>query len=152
MDNTILITAHSILRWAVLLFGIYAITKSAQGIFMKQAYTPSHTMAATLLVASVHLQVVIGLLLYIARGWYHSFSTMAETMGNPALRFWAVEHLTGMLIAAIIIQIGRSKSKKAKNPEAKHKIALLFYTIGILLIIAMIPWPFRTEIARSLWP
>ncbi len=152
MDNTILINAHSILRWAVLLFGIYAITKSAQGVFMKQSFTASHSMAGTLLVASVHLQIVIGLLLYIARDWHQSFGNMAETMGNPALRFWAVEHLTGMLVAAIIIQIGRSRSKKAKETTAKHKTALIFYTIGILLIVAMIPWPFRAEVARSLWP
>lgn len=152
MDNSILISAHSILRWAVLLFGLYAITKSARGLLYKQDYTPNHNMAATLFIASVHLQVVIGLLLYVARGWAGSFSNMAETMGNGALRFWAVEHLVGMLLAAVLIQIGRTKSKKATETSKKHKTALLFFSIGLLLILAMIPWPFRGEIARALWP
>jgi hypothetical protein len=87
MDNTLLLTVHSVLRWAVLLFGLYAITKSARGLLYKQDFTPNHNMAATLFIASVHLQVVIGLLLYVARGWASSFSNMAETMGNTALRW-----------------------------------------------------------------
>jgi hypothetical protein len=152
MDSSILISAHSILRWAVLLFGLYAIVKSAIGLINKQDYTPNHNMAATLFIASVHLQVVIGLLLYVARGWASSFSNMAETMGNATLRFWAVEHFVGMLLAAVLIQVGRTKSKKATDAAKKHKTALLFFSIGLLIIIAMIPWPFRGELARSLWP
>ena len=148
MDNSILISAHSILRWAVLLFGLYAITKSARGLLHKQDYTPNHNMAATLFIASVHLQVVLGLLLYVARESYEGFSNM----GNAALRFWAIEHLVGMLLAAVIIQIGRTKSKKATETAKKHKTALIFFSIGILIILAMIPWPFRGEIARALWP
>lgn len=148
MENSILISAHSILRWAVLLFGLYAITKSARGLLYKQDYTPNHNMAATLFIASVHLQVVIGLLLYVAREAYAGFSHM----GNATLRFWAVEHLVGMLLAAVLIQIGRTKSKKATDTKKKHKTALIFFTIGLLIILAMIPWPFRGEVARGLWP
>ena len=152
MDNSILISAHNILRWAVLLFGLYAITKSARGLLYRQDYTPNHNMAATLFIASVHLQVVLGLLLYIARDWASSFSNMAETMGNGSLRFWAVEHLVGMLLAAVLIQVGRTKSKKATDTAKKHKTALIFFSIGLLIILAMIPWPFRGEVARNLWP
>ena len=109
-------------------------------------------MAATLFIASVHLQVVIGLLLYVARGWASNFSNMAETMGNTTLRFWSVEHVFGMVLAAVIIQIGRTKSKKAVKTDRKHKIALIYFTLGLLLILAMIPWPFRADFGRSLWP
>lgn len=152
MDNSILISAHSILRWAVLLFGLYAITKSARGLLYKQDYTPNHNMAATLFIASVHLQVVLGLLLYVARDWAASFSDMAKAMGTTSIRFWAVEHLVGMLLAAVLIQVGRTKSKKETDTKKKHKTALIFFTIGLLIILAMIPWPFRGEVARALWP
>ena len=151
MDN-ILINAHSILRWAVLLFGLYTITKSARGYFLKQEYTSNHNLSATLLIASVHLQVVIGLLLYVARGWAENLSNMGDTMGNTTLRFWTVEHIFGMILAAVLIQIGRTKSKKATETSKKHRISMIYFTIGMLLIIAMIPWPFRGEIARALWP
>mgnify|MGYP001626838552 FL=1 len=80
--DSLMIYAHSILRWAVLLFGLYAITKSARGVLYKQDYTPNHNMAATLFIASVHLQVVLGLFLYVARGWASNLAKMGEIMGN----------------------------------------------------------------------
>ena len=151
MDH-ILINSHNILRSAVLLFGLYAITKSARGLFLKQPYSQNHNLSATLFVASVHLQILIGFLLYIARGWSNNFSKMGEIMGDSTLRFWTVEHIFGMIFAAVLVQIGRTKSKKSTQDSKKHKLALIFYTLGLLIIIAMIPWPFRGEIARSLWP
>ena len=150
--DSLMIYAHSILRWAVLLFGLYAITKSARGVLYKQDYTPNHNMAATLFIASVHLQVVLGLFLYVARGWASNLAKMGEVMGNTTQRFWTVEHFVGMLLAAVLIQIGRTKSKKATEAPRKHKLALIFFSIGMLLILAQIPWPFRGEVARALWP
>lgn len=152
MENSILLMAHNILRWAVLLFGLYAITKSARGLMNKQDYTPNQNMAATLFVASVHLQILLGILLYVGREWAANLPKIGEIMGNTTLRFWTVEHAVGMILAAVIIQIGRTKSKKATETAKKHKTALIFFTIGLLIILAMIPWPFRAEVGRSLWP
>jgi hypothetical protein len=119
---------------------------------LKQPYSANHNLSATLFVASVHLQILIGFLLYIARGWANNFSKMGEIMGDSTLRFWTVEHIFGMLLAAVLVQIGRTKSKKSSQDSTKHKLAFVFYTLGLVIIIAMIPWPFRGEIARSLWP
>jgi len=152
MENSILLMAHNILRWAVLLFGLYTITKSARGLMNKQDYTPNHNMAATLFVASVHLQILLGILLYVGRELAANLPKIGEIMGNTTLRFWTVEHAVGMILAAVIIQIGRTKSKKATETAKKHKTALIFFTIGLLIILAMIPWPFRAEVGRSLWP
>jgi len=148
MDN-VLLNAHSILRWAVLLFGLYAITKSVRGIIHKQDYTPQHNMAATLFVASVHMQILIGLLLYIANGYAGNLSNMGEIMGDALLRFFTVEHTLAMIIAAVIIQIGRSKSKKTIDIAQKHKTSLIFFSIGIILILAMIPWPFMDMVGAG---
>ncbi len=139
------------MRWAVVLFGLYAITKSARGLMKNQDYTPNHNMAATLFVASVHLQALLGILLYLARNWASNFADMSN-MKNATLRFWTVEHAIGMLVAVILIQVGRSKSKKATDVRKKHKTSLIYFAIGLILILAMIPWPFREEIGRALWP
>ena len=151
MDN-ILINAHSILRWAVLLFGLYAITKSARGLLKNQEFTQNHKMASTLFVASMHMQVLIGLLLYVSRGWINQFSDMGNAMGNTAIRFWTVEHIFGMILAAVLIQVGSIKSKKATETRKKHNTALTYFTIAMVIILLTIPWPFRSEVARALWP
>jgi len=54
-----------------------------------------------------------------------------------------MEHLTMMLIAAVLVTIGRKKAEKALAPIVKHKKIIVFYSIALLLILASIPWPFR---------
>lgn len=148
--DTILINAHSILRWAVLLFGLYAITKSARGLLKKQEFTANHNMAATLFIASVHMQALLGLLLYASK-WMSQLGNMGEVMANSIQRFWTIEHFIGMILAVVLIQVGRTKSKKANDAAKKHKISLIFFSLGLLIILALIPWPFR-EVGRALWP
>jgi glucan phosphoethanolaminetransferase (alkaline phosphatase superfamily) len=145
---------HNVLRWGVLIFGLYAITKAVLGLVKNQEYTKYHNLSAVLFVAFTHLQILIGLWLYFNRGYLDVLfsGNMGEVMKNSALRFWTIEHFIGMLLSAVLIQICRSKSKKAVTPRMKHKISLRFFVIGLIIIIASIPWPFRAGIGRDLWP
>lgn len=143
---------HNILRWGVLIFGLYAITKSARGLINAQTYDKKHRISASLFVGFLHLQVVLGLVLYFYKGWHSNISNAFADMGNSFLRFWSIEHLVGMLAAAILIQIGSSKSKRRATDRAKHKTALIYFTVGMIIILATIPWPFRETIGRALWP
>jgi hypothetical protein len=68
---------------------------------------------------------------------------MKEVMGNAYFRFFAIEHTTGMLLAIILIHIGRSYGKKNIPDISKHKRTLLFYGLALLIILISIPWPFR---------
>lgn len=144
--NHLLIT-HSVLRWVVLLFGLYAITKAARGLMNNQEYTKNHNLSRTLFVASIHLQLVVGIVLYFMKGWHSNIS-----MGDSILRFWSVEHMFGMILAAVLIQIGSSKAKRAAEAKQKHKLSFRFFLIGMVIILASIPWPFREGIGRDLWP
>jgi hypothetical protein len=47
-----------------------------------------------------------------------------------------------MLVAVVLITIGRSSSKKAVDAVKKHKRIALFFLIGLIIILAAIPWPF----------
>ncbi len=89
----------------------------------------------------VHLQLVIGLILYSISPKV-LLKDIGSTMKDPLFRFFAVEHLIGMLIAIIIITIGRSKSKKINEDIKKHKIIFVYYLIGLVIIFMSIPWPF----------
>lgn len=147
-----LAATHSILRWGVLIFGIFAITKAILGLAKKQEYTKAHNLSAVLFVAFTHLQILTGLWLYFNKGYLDLLGNMGDVMKNSALRFWTVEHLVGMIAAAVIIQIGRSKSKKLVAAAAKHKTSLTYFGIGLIIIIISIPWPFREAVGRSFWP
>jgi L-asparagine transporter-like permease len=75
-----------------------------------------------------------------------------SNMSDPVVRFWAVEHMSGMLIGIILITIGRARGKRKDTDLAKHKTFAIFYIIGLIIILAMIPWPGREGIGRALLP
>ena len=76
---------------------------------------------------------------------------MGAVMKEPFTRFFGVEHITGMLIAIILIHVGKAQARKRISDRAKHKRTLIFYLIALLLILATIPWPFRQIGAGSHW-
>jgi hypothetical protein len=68
-------------------------------------------------------------------------------MKDSASRFWAIEHITGMLIAIILITIARGKAK-----VLNYSAAAWLYLIALILILATVPWPFREGIGRHWLP
>lgn len=135
---------HSILRYIVLLGGIGAIVT----ILMNARGRAK--MFSTIFLASTHLQVVIGLILYFGLGWANAFKDgMGEVMKNAGQRFFAVEHITMMIIAAVLITIGNSKLKKALSSNGKLRPTLILYIIALVVIFTAIPWPFREALGKG---
>lgn len=88
----------------------------------------------------LHIQLLIGLILYFIspkvtfiEGW----------MKMKPLRFFGLEHILLMVLAIAVITIGRRKAENAKIPAKMHANIIKWYVIGLVLIIAGIPWPFR---------
>ena len=147
-----LLDLHNINRWLFLAFGLYAITKASLGIIKNQEYGKTHNLSAVLFIAVTHLQALIGLILYFGRGWHNFIPQLGEYMKQTSIRFWTIEHIFGMLVAVVLIQMGRTKSKKESESRNKFKISLWYFSIAMLIVLATIPWPFRGEVARALWP
>jgi uncharacterized membrane protein SirB2 len=78
-----------------------------------------------------------------------AMSDMAASMKSSALRFWAVEHITGMVIAIVIGTIGYSRAKRSADNAVAYKRVFWGYLLALIIIFLTIPWPFRAEgIAR----
>lgn len=92
------------------------------------------------------IQFLIGILLYFIGGWAKNWTggQIAEVMKNSAQRFFTVEHVAMMIIAWIIVHIGRGVVKKAQTDKIKHSKSLVYFLVAFILIILAIPWPFRT--------
>ena len=140
---SIMLHTHSVLRWIALILLLWAIfnavSKKSAGI-----YTPSDRKLNMFAMVSMHLQLVIGLVLYfISPNVKVALANMSVAMKNTMLRHVSVEHITMMVIAIVLITIGHAKSKRVNEATSKHKKILVFYTIGLLIILAAIPWPFR---------
>jgi hypothetical protein len=61
-------------------------------------------------------------------------------MKNSGLRFWAVEHVFGMLIGVALAHIGRVRARKTDSLR-RHKVAAIFFGLALAVILASIPWP-----------
>lgn len=141
--NTGLLHLHNALRWVILIAIVFAIV---QLLLKKDALKTSKV-----LLISAHTTLVLGLYQYFfgpVGFFFIKNMGMAAAMKDKVTRFWAVEHILTMIIAIAFITIGHVKYKKGGNP----KTTLIFYIIALLLIFSAIPWPFRTEIARPLFP
>ncbi len=134
---------HNLLRWAVLLGGLYAITKSVLGVMHKREFTQAENRAHLLFVIFCHTQLLLGLILYfISPVVQEALGNMGAAMKDARLRLYAVEHISVNIIAVVCIQVGRTLSKKATDSVVKHKKALIWFTIGMVLILSRIPWQY----------
>lgn len=135
----ILVRSHSGLRYIVLLLLVIAIINavSSKG---KGIYEKKDKMINLFAMVFLHVQLLLGLILYFTsnkvqfnEGW----------MKKSMLRFYGMEHILLMVLAIVLVTIGRKKAEKEELAAKKHGKIVLWYTIGLLLILAAIPWPFR---------
>jgi hypothetical protein len=132
--------AHSGLRWVVLGLLLAAIIKAA-GKRRGGSVYPGKDKLALFGMISVHIQLLLGLVLYL---WLSpKFNFDGNLMKNPVARFYGVEHLIGMLAAIIVITIGHAKAKRQAELNKGWKTISTWYLIGLILILISIPWPFR---------
>jgi hypothetical protein len=148
-----LLALHSLLRWLVLLFGLIAIIRAFGGWSARRAWTRADDRAGLLFTISLDTQVLVGLILYglLSPMTQAAFSNFGAAMKDPLLRFYAVEHLALMLAGLAFVHIGRARAKKARSDVSRHKTAAIFYTLGFVLILVGIPWPFLA-VGRPLLP
>jgi hypothetical protein len=142
MYNIVLI-AHSWLRWVVLLAALLATGST----FMKPA--PGADDPADrwglLFMISMDLQMLLGLLLYFALSpnMQEIMNNFSASMQRADTRFWAVEHVTSMMLAVILTHVGRVLARKAPNASAKRTRLMVCFTLATILILAGMPWPGR---------
>jgi hypothetical protein len=138
-----LLHLHNVLRWLILLFLLIS-------LFQAFAKSPGIRKSSLWLLICAHLTLVIGIYQWFAGelGWKMIQNAgMSVVMKDSAARFWAIEHLSGMLIAIILITIGRGKAK-----VLNYKAASWLFLIALIIILATIPWPFREAIGRPWFP
>ncbi|MET7001302.1 hypothetical protein [Chitinophaga defluvii] len=142
---------HSLLRWAIVLAGIWAVIRAIKGVSGKTPFTATDKKAGMFFMIFFDIQLVVGLLVFFF------FSPLAQTglqdmgaaMKNPVVRFFTVEHEVMAIIALALVHIGYSKVKKAATDAQKHKYALIFYGIVMLILIKQIPWPFYEALGKG---
>ncbi len=132
---------HSILRWLVLITLFVHLYCLYTGFFKNKPFSKFNKIFSHVTVGFVHLQLVVGLYLaYTSEKISVFLENVKESMSIYELRFFAVEHTSIMLLAIILITVGSFKSKRIEDERKKYKIQMIYYTLGLVLILATIPW------------
>lgn len=144
-----LLHTHNLLRYAIVILLLLAIFKSLKGWFGNGTYQESDNKVSLFLFISAHLQLAIGLALYFLGGKSSLISElgMGEVMKSEELRFWAVEHITAMILGIAIITLGRIMAKKSDIDKIKFRRQSIYFILAALLIFSAIPWPW-SAVAR----
>jgi len=139
---TFVLLLHSWLRWAALVAGVGA----TMAAFTDRAQTAGLGRSdrwGLALMAALDLQMLLGLLLYLVLS--PTMEAIRQNFGaamqDRVARFWAVEHISMMLMAVILVHVGRVLARKAKTPEARRTRLLVCFGIATLAMIAATPWP-----------
>ncbi|RYF81075.1 MAG: hypothetical protein EOO03_16905, partial [Chitinophagaceae bacterium] len=132
MDMTlysVMVHLHSVGRWIVLLLLLFAIVNSL--IAGNRPFIKSDNRLGLLLTIFADLMLLIGIYLYFVGplGYkiFQQYGGMGAVMKDPTARFYAVEHMAGMLIAIILIHIGKAQARKPIGDRAKHRRTMIFY-------------------------
>lgn len=132
--------AHSGLRWVVLALILVAIFNAFNKWQNKGAWTPGDAAIYKYALLALHFQVLLGIIVYLISP---KVIFAGSAMKDPIARFFLVEHLSIMLVAAILITIGQVRGKKKAEDVSKFKNLAIYYTIGLILILVGIPWPWQ---------
>ncbi|MCC5905055.1 MAG: cytochrome B [Balneolaceae bacterium] len=134
---------HSFLAYILLAILIFCIIYAIVKVVGKKQFTESVRKVMLIGFIAAHLQLLVGIILYLISpvGLSH-FS--GEAMQNTLSRIYVLEHPLTMLIGIILISIGYIKAKKPGDDARRFKTIILYYGIGLFLILIRIPW--------AVWP
>lgn len=134
---------HKALFFVVMALGLIVLVKAAMGLSSKSEFTESDRKMGLFFLISNHTQLLIGLILYLFLSPFglKAFQDFGgEVMKIAEYRKIAVEHISTNIIAIILITMGYSKNKRAIDSAVRHKNALIFYGLGLVLLLSRIPW------------
>ena len=130
---------HSYWAYFILAILIVAVINAIIGLIGKKDYSSKDFRIALFGLIISHIQFLIGLVLYFVSPYFEMWSH-GGVMGDASKRLYLVEHPAINILAIVFITIGFSKHKKKVSSTSKFKTIMIFYAIGLILLLSRIPW------------
>jgi hypothetical protein len=138
---TTVLMLHSWIRWIALIAVVGATFAAVRGQVQGERSLADRWGLVAMM--SLDIQMLLGLLLYLAvsPNMQEIRAHFGEAMKNPQLRFWAVEHVSAMFVAVVLVHVGRVLARKAGTPAAKRTRMIVCFGIATVLVLVGTPWP-----------
>lgn len=139
----ILVVVHNLLRWILLPIILFILYRSYVGWLTNKTFEKLDNAMGGAMIGLAHSQLVIGLIIYFTSNRGFKLLSTPGVMKDAISRMYALEHPLTMIIAIVLLQLGRSFSKKASSDTARFKTIAIYTTIAMLLILSrQINWNF----------
>lgn len=143
--NVVLLVMHSVLRWAVLAVGLVVFVRAVLGARSERAWSARDTGVLRVFVGLFDVQLLLGFFLYFgtsALGVRMLTHAGTAALKSSLLRFFAVEHVVGMIVAAVVLHVGVARARRVGDDPARQKKTALVVGLAFVIVAAAIPWPF----------
>lgn len=145
----IILALHSLVRWFVVLGLVFAIFRAYNGLVSKKKFSRFDNSVRQWTTTIVHIELILGLWLYFISPlidyFLHHFK---EAVHQQEIRFFGMEHSIMMIVAIILITIGSARVKRKQTDKGKFQTMAVWFSIGLLIILIFIPWPFSPFASR----
>lgn len=127
-----LVSFHSFWRYPVLIAAVLALVVSL-GAWLgptaqRTVLQPVVRRAASLYIIVLDLQVLVGIVLWIGKGWYAMPGT-----------FFRAEHPATMLLAMIAAHVGLVMAKRNRLPTGAARAVAIGVVVSFVLVLVGIP-------------
>ena len=136
---------HNLMRWVVVVLAIFALVRIYMGLFSKRDWNETDRKALSFYSISLDIQLLLGLLLYFVVSPFMANirSNFGAVMSDSNLRFFAVEHMSLMLLAVVLGHVAVVMARRADTSPAKFRRAAIWLTLSVLAVLVAIPWAQR---------
>jgi hypothetical protein len=140
---------HSWTRWAVLCIASVTAIAGLTGAVRERAWGARDAALARVFVASVDVQVLLGLSLYfgvsplarMARAVWASVG-LAGLWGQHELRFFGLIHPALMLLSAFVSHTSWVLVRRTECSRERQRRIGIGAALALAIFLAAIPWPF----------
>ncbi len=119
------IVAHSWVRWLVLIAGLVALARGISGMKSRRSWKSTDDRGTLFFTIGLDVQTLLGLLIY-------------ASIGSGTRR--VMEHVGGMAVALVLAHVGRVRIRRTPTSDDRHRLAVLFVGLSLLVILLSIPW------------
>jgi hypothetical protein len=137
---SLVLTLHSWNRWLVLLALLATLGRAYRGWLARRPYRPTDRRLGAVLTGLLHVQLLLGFTLYFALSPWTMRRTAAPA---DTVHFWSATHISLMLTAIVVAQVGQSLARRAATDAARHRWSALSLSLALGLIVLGIPFASR---------
>jgi len=135
--HDVVIRVHYLISSVVFLIAIIVTSWAVIGWRKERKYSQSFDKLSLVFILFLYIQLITGVSLYFFLQPENQAASISaeEIASHDSLRFWVIEHVSLMLFALLLAQLGRLFIKQLSYDVKKYRAATFYYGIAFLVVL-----------------